>query len=80
MLQITNDHVRTRPSLAIGVLGITGLTGYLGIKKGAFIENGENQTVVVSGAAGACGSIAGQVKRCNMFLALSRMAHSAAEV
>ena len=53
--------MKSKPSLALGVLGMTGLTAYLGIKKKAFISPSKSQTVVVSGAAGACGSTAGQV-------------------
>jgi NADPH-dependent curcumin reductase CurA len=48
-------------SAYLGVLGMTGLTAYLGL-----MEIGEPQaweTVLVSGAAGAVGSIAGQVAR-----------------
>lgn len=43
----------------LGVLGMTGLTAYLGLTKIGLPEPGE--TMVVSGAAGAVGSIAGQV-------------------
>ncbi|MBX7168689.1 MAG: NADP-dependent oxidoreductase [Pirellulales bacterium] len=45
----------------LGVLGITGLTAYFGL-----LDLGEpqaGQTVVVSGAAGAVGSIAGQIAK-----------------
>lgn len=50
-----------RPTDLIGVLGITGLTAYMGIKHIADIKPGE--TVVVSGAAGATGSVAGQIAK-----------------
>jgi NADPH-dependent curcumin reductase CurA len=43
----------------LGVLGITGLTAYFGITDVAKPEKGE--TLVVSAAAGATGSIAGQI-------------------
>lgn len=43
----------------LGVLGMTGLTAYLGLTQIGFPKPGE--TLVVSGAAGAVGSIAGQV-------------------
>lgn len=46
---------------ALGVLGVTGLTAYFGL-----LEVGQpkaGQTVVVSGAAGAVGSIAGQIAK-----------------
>lgn len=40
---------------------MTGLTGILGIREKAHIVPGKNQTVVISGAAGGCGTAAGQV-------------------
>lgn len=50
------------PTAHLGALGIaTGLTAYVGMKYVARITGGE--TVVVSGAAGAVGSLAGQVAR-----------------
>jgi len=45
----------------LGVLGMTGLTAYFGILDVGKIESGE--TVVISGAAGAVGSVAGQIAR-----------------
>ena len=51
----------TDPEVALGMLGGTGMTAYFGL-----LELGEpkpGQTVVVSGAAGATGSIAGQIAR-----------------
>lgn len=45
----------------LGVLGMTGLTAYFGILDVGAINTGE--TVVVSGAAGAVGSVAGQIAR-----------------
>ncbi len=48
-------------SLSLGVLGLTGLTGYLGLTEIGQPKPGE--TVVVSTAAGAVGSVAGQVAR-----------------
>ena len=45
----------------LGVLGITGLTAYFGLLDVGKPKAGE--TVVVSGAAGATGSIAGQIAR-----------------
>lgn len=49
------------PSAALGVLGGTGLTGYFGMMEVAKPKPGD--TVVVSGAAGAVGSVAGQAAR-----------------
>lgn len=49
------------PEMALSVLGITGLTAYFGM-----LDVGkpvEGDTVVVSGAAGATGSIAGQIAK-----------------
>lgn len=44
-----------------GVLGSTGLTAYFGMEKIAKVQPGE--TVVVSGAAGATGSVVGQMAK-----------------
>ncbi len=49
------------PKLLMGVLGVTGLTAYFGLLDLGKPKEGE--TVVVSGAAGATGSIAGQIAR-----------------
>jgi hypothetical protein len=49
------------PLLALGVLGVTGVTGYFGMTDVGRVGPGD--TVVVSGAAGATGSIAGQVAK-----------------
>ena len=51
----------SNPSFVLGIVGLTGLTSYLGIREKAHITSGANQAVVVSGAAGACGMAAGQV-------------------
>jgi NADPH-dependent curcumin reductase CurA len=48
-------------SAYLGVLGMTGLTAYFGLTEIAHPKPGE--TVVVSGAAGAVGSIAGQIAK-----------------
>jgi len=54
------------PSIApvttyLGTLGMTGMTAYFGLLDVAALKEGE--TVVVSGAAGAVGSVAGQIAR-----------------
>jgi NADPH-dependent curcumin reductase CurA len=45
----------------LGVLGISGITAYLGLRDAAEIRPGE--TVVISGAGGSVGSLAGQIAR-----------------
>ena len=49
------------PTMVLSVLGVTGLTAYWGMLDLGLPEPG--QTVLVSGAAGATGSIAGQIAR-----------------
>ncbi|MFZ0977142.1 MAG: NADP-dependent oxidoreductase [Solirubrobacteraceae bacterium] len=51
------------PSVHLGVLGITGLTAWVGIKDIGRPQPGE--TVVVSAAAGAVGSVTGQIAKIN---------------
>jgi NADPH-dependent curcumin reductase CurA len=58
--------IKIDPSLAplptfLGALGLTGLTAYFGLLDVGKLEEGE--TVVVSGAAGAVGSIVGQIAK-----------------
>jgi NADPH-dependent curcumin reductase CurA len=48
-------------SAYLGILGMTGLTAYFGLTEIAHPKPGE--TVVVSGAAGAVGSVAGQIAK-----------------
>ena len=51
------------PAVVLGVLGVTGMTAYFGL-----LDIGQPQpgdTVVVSGAAGATGSVVGQLARIN---------------
>jgi NADPH-dependent curcumin reductase CurA len=55
------DPTLGTPQMYLGVLGSTGLTAYFGL-----LEHGQprpGDTVVVSGAAGAVGSIVGQIAR-----------------
>jgi NADPH-dependent curcumin reductase CurA len=49
------------PTAALSVFGVTGMTAYFGLIEVGRIEEGD--TVVVSGAAGATGSIVGQIAR-----------------
>jgi NADPH-dependent curcumin reductase CurA len=49
------------PTMPLSVLGITSLTAYFGLKEIGRPKEGE--TVVVSGAAGATGSVAGQLAK-----------------
>ena len=49
------------PNLALSLFGINGLTAYFGITEVGQVKAGE--TVVVSGAAGATGSVAGQIAK-----------------
>jgi NADPH-dependent curcumin reductase CurA len=61
------DHVRKvdpdgiSPSAFLGVLGMTGLTAYAGLIDVAGLREGD--VVFVSGAAGAVGSLAGQIAK-----------------
>jgi hypothetical protein len=48
-------------SAAIGVLGVSGLTAYFGLRDVAILQPGE--TVLVSSAAGTVGATAGQIAR-----------------
>jgi len=49
------------PQAYLGVLGLTGMTAYVGLLEVADLQEGE--TVFVSGAAGAVGSVAGQIAK-----------------
>jgi NADPH-dependent curcumin reductase CurA len=51
------------PTAALSVFGITGLTAYFGLMEIGQPKEGE--TVVVSGAAGATGSVVGQIAKLN---------------
>ena len=56
-----NEVDGASPSSYLGVLGMTGLTAWVGINDIA--EPTEGETVVVSAAAGAVGSVAGQLAK-----------------
>ena len=57
---LTTVDAKVSPlSSCLGVLGMTGLTAYLGLTEIGIPKAGE--TIVVSGAAGAVGSVVGQV-------------------
>lgn len=59
--RLTKHDKKHAPEHIMGVLGITGLTAYFGLLDVGRPRPGE--TVLVSGAAGAVGSIAGQIAR-----------------
>jgi NADPH-dependent curcumin reductase len=61
-----NGVIKVDPSLAplptyLGTLGMTGMTAYFGLLDTGKLKEGD--TVVVSGAAGAVGSVAGQIAK-----------------
>jgi NADPH-dependent curcumin reductase CurA len=60
---LTKHDKAHKPEHILGVLGITGLTAYFGMLDVARPRPGE--TVLVSGAAGAVGTIAGQIAKLN---------------
>lgn len=55
------DVEQVSPSAYLGVLGVTGMTAWVGLEELADLEDGE--TVFVSAAAGAVGSVFGQLAR-----------------
>ncbi|KAM9354579.1 prostaglandin reductase 2 isoform 1-T2 [Pholidichthys leucotaenia] len=57
--QLVDGHL----SYFLGAVGLTGLTALWGIREKGHVAKGANQTMVISGAAGACGSVAGQIGR-----------------
>ncbi len=58
-MQVLPDGVP--PGIAIGILGVTGMTAYFGMIDVGQVKEGD--VVVVSGAAGATGSAAGQIAK-----------------
>src|SRR6266704_2036653 len=55
------DTALAGPTTYLGALGATGLTAYFGLLDVGRLKEGD--TVVVSGAAGAVGSVAGQIAK-----------------
>jgi NADPH-dependent curcumin reductase len=55
------DLSLAEPTAYLGVLGMTGLTAYFGLLEVGRLKEGD--TVVVSGAAGAVGSVTGQIAK-----------------
>jgi NADPH-dependent curcumin reductase CurA len=60
-LPVTKVPEGVPPTWPLSVLGLTGLTAYFGLKEIA--KPRPEETVVVSGAAGATGSVAGQIAK-----------------
>ncbi|TRY56221.1 hypothetical protein DNTS_028543 [Danionella cerebrum] len=58
------DIVDGHLSHFLGAVGMTGLTALLGVREKGHVTPSAHQTMVVSGAAGACGSVAGQKCQC----------------
>jgi NADPH-dependent curcumin reductase CurA len=58
-MQVLPDGIP--PGIAIGILGVTGMTAYFGLTDVGGMK--EDDVVVVSGAAGATGSAAGQIAK-----------------
>jgi NADPH-dependent curcumin reductase len=58
-MQVLPDGIS--PGIAIGILGVTGMTAYFGLIDVGQVTDGD--VVVVSGAAGATGSAAGQIAK-----------------
>ena len=58
-MQVLPDGIS--PGIAIGILGVTGMTAYFGVIDVGQVKDGD--VVVVSGAAGATGSAAGQIAK-----------------
>lgn len=50
-------------SYFLGAVGMPGLTALFGVREKGHVTRGAGQTMVISGASGACGSLAGQIGR-----------------
>lgn len=61
LIPLTKLPTGVAPNTALSILGITGLTAYFGMLDIGKPQGGD--TVVVSGAAGATGSVAGQIAK-----------------
>jgi NADPH-dependent curcumin reductase CurA len=57
----TLGELGASPSAYLGIMGMPGMTAYTGLLAAAALKDGE--TVFVSGAAGAVGSVAGQIAK-----------------
>ena len=60
-VRVVEERPGTPSSLYLGTLGMTGLTAYVGLLHLAQLREGD--TVFVSGAAGAVGTVVGQIAR-----------------
>ena len=57
------DVVNNRLTLPLSCLGLVGLTALLGIRVKGNVKYGGNQVMVISGAGGAVGTLAGQIAK-----------------
>uniref|UniRef100_A0A8C2IL82 15-oxoprostaglandin 13-reductase n=1 Tax=Cyprinus carpio TaxID=7962 RepID=A0A8C2IL82_CYPCA len=62
-LQVDPEMADGHLSYVLGAVGMPGLTALLGVREKGHVTPGTHQTTVISGAAGACGWIAGQIGR-----------------
>ncbi|XP_072425549.1 prostaglandin reductase 2 isoform X1 [Chiloscyllium punctatum] len=63
LTKIDPELVDGHLSYLLGAVGMPGLTALLGVREKGHVTPGANQTMVVSGAGGACGMLAGQIGR-----------------